>query len=97
MRSLPQRSSTQNIEQIPEKEISSGINRFLKMGKKSKSQSKSVTEAPGNGGLPFLGSAPLDAGLSSLFEKSVSFLYRQTKRKSLTGWILGWTGENPHC
>ncbi|OOQ84572.1 Nucleolar protein 12 [Penicillium brasilianum] len=40
------------------------------MGKKSKSQSKSAPEAPTNGGLPFLGSAPLDAGLSSLFEKS---------------------------
>ncbi|EPS25985.1 hypothetical protein PDE_00921 [Penicillium oxalicum 114-2] len=41
------------------------------MGKKSKSQTKSAPEAPSTGGgLPFLGSAPLDAGLSSLFEKS---------------------------
>ncbi|KAF7713886.1 Uncharacterized protein PECH_006741 [Penicillium ucsense] len=41
------------------------------MGKKSKSQATSATEPSTNGGsLPFLGSAPLDAGLSSLFEKS---------------------------
>ncbi|KAF3397802.1 Nucleolar protein 12 [Penicillium rolfsii] len=40
------------------------------MGKKSKSQSKSAPEAPAKNGISLLGSAPLDAGLSSLFEKS---------------------------
>lgn len=42
------------------------------MGKKSKSQSKSDSQGPTNGALPFLGgSAALDPNLSSLFASSV--------------------------
>lgn len=57
---------------------------MFKMGKKSKSQSKSASEAPANGGLPFLGKAPLDAGLASLFEKSVCVHNCDMKGKLLT-------------
>lgn len=59
------------------------------MGKKSKSQSKSDSQGPTNGALPFLGSAALDPNLSSLFASSVGIgaisMWKTTDTKSQAG------------